>query len=95
MTYEARYDRERLGTLLGRVLYVMRSKRWLTLEELRERCNRGSEAGISARIRELRHMGFEVDRRRRGAEVRGLFEYRLVKGRFRTLDRALRTFGPL
>jgi biotin operon repressor len=85
MTFEARHDRERLAHLLGLVLDALRTGAWLTLEEIRTRCGCGSEAGISARIRELRTLGFTVDRRRRHAPTRGLFEYRLVGGQFRTL----------
>jgi len=86
LSYEPRYDRERLGHLLGCVLDALRTGAWLTLAEMRERTGCGSEAGISARVRELRKMGFVIDRRRRApAPERGLFEYRLVGGQFRTL----------
>lgn len=85
LSYEARHDKIRLDTLLGLVLEALRTGAWLTLSELRERTGRGSEAGISARIRDLRKFGFTVSRRRRGEAKRGLFEYRLVGGQFRTI----------
>lgn len=87
LTYEAKHDRKRLGRLLGLVLKAMRSRKWLTLGEIHGRTQYGSEAGISARVRELRKMGFGISRRRRPSveASRGLFEYRLDSGRFRTI----------
>jgi biotin operon repressor len=87
LTYEPQLDRERLAFLLGAVLDQLRTGAWRTLEELRERIGKGSEAGISARIRELRTMGFVIERRRRPgvAKARALFEYRLLGGQFRTI----------
>ena len=87
LSFEPRYDKIRLGTLLADTLDAMRTGAWLTLPELAQRIGHGSEAGISARIRELRTLGFWIDRRRRPtvAKERGLFEYRLANGRFRTL----------
>jgi biotin operon repressor len=88
LAFEARHDRERLSTLLESVLNTMRTGRWWTLRELQETVGH-SEAGISARIRELRKMGWTMDRRRRPSveASRGLFEYKLADGRFRTLER--------
>lgn len=88
-SFEPRHDRERISTLLGLVLDRMRTGTWLTLGELHAYVGH-SEAGISARIRELRTLGFEIDRRRRPTveASRGLFEYRLVHGKFRTLEAA-------
>jgi hypothetical protein len=53
---------------------------WRTLEEIRSRVG-GSEAAISARLRDLRKDKFGghiVESRRRGDGSRGLWEYRLV-----------------
>lgn len=87
LPFEARHDKVRLGTLLADTLDALRSGAWLTLPELAQRIGHGSEAGISARLRELRKIGFRIDRRRRMtvAPERGLFEYRLGDGRFRML----------
>ena len=86
LTYEARHDRERLSKLLAAVLDTMRTGRWWTLGELQDKLGH-TETGISARIRELRGMGFTVELRRRPGipPNRGLFEYRLADGRFRTI----------
>jgi hypothetical protein len=90
LTYEPALDRERLSRLLGAVLQALRSGAWLTLAEIRERAQHGSEAGISARIRELRDCGFVIERRRRGNPARGWWEYRMTGGRFRVLPSDLR-----
>jgi len=65
--------------LLDRVRDLMRDGRWRTLAEIVELCG-GSEAGVSARLRDLRkpqHGGRRVERRRRGEPRLGLWEYRL------------------
>jgi hypothetical protein len=87
LTYEPHLDRERLAFLLGAVLDQLRTGCWCTLGELQVRIGKGSEAGISARLRELRKLGFVVERRRRPhvPGERGLFEYRLQGGQFRTI----------
>ncbi len=78
-------DVARVATLLQAVLKVMRRGEWLTLAELQNACEglgvHGSEAGLSARLRDLRkpqHGGLTVERRRRGEPAHGLFEYRLM-----------------
>lgn len=80
-TYTGALDGARLTTLLARVLEALSDGSWWTLGELKERCG-GSEAGISARIREARtpQAGrHTIERRRRGVPKRGLWEYRLVR----------------
>lgn len=77
-TYEAHLDRQRLGTLLDLVERLMSDSQWRTLGEIHAAIQRGSEAGISARLRDLRKQGRTVDRRRRGNPTAGLFEYRLL-----------------
>lgn len=78
-------DAPRLSTLLATVRAVMESGDWLTLSEIALSCLargvHGSEAGISARLRDFRkaaHGSRRVDRRRRGEPSNGLWEYRLL-----------------
>ena len=78
VTYDPVEDGERLGTQMRRVFRALRAGGWWTLHQLRERCG-GSEAGISARIRDLRKLKFGshvVDRRRCKG---GLWKYRLIE----------------
>ena len=77
-TYNRRLDHTRLSTLLERVHAVMSDGKWHRLSELTGRCG-GSEASVSARIRDLRKEkfgGFEVERKCLDG---GLWLYRLVK----------------
>ena len=78
-TYEPELDKVRLTGQLKAVYSAMSDGEWWTLNCLRLVLNRGSEAGISARIRDLRKEkfgGFEVQRKR----DKGTFWYRLVVG---------------
>lgn len=80
-TYTGALDGDRLTTLLARVIAALGPHDWLTLGELKARCG-GSEAGISARIREARTRAggsHVIERRRRGNPKAGLWEYRRVK----------------
>jgi hypothetical protein len=80
-SYVAEHDQVRLSGLLARVFYELSNGRWYTLRELQEQCG-GSEAGISARIRDLRKTrfgGYTIERRRRGDPSSGLHEYRMAK----------------
>ena len=75
-TYDPALDEDRLRTLLGRVYQYLRYGGWVTLHEVAECCG-GSEAGVSARIRDLRKAkfgGYTIARRRVDG---GLFEYRM------------------
>lgn len=75
-TYEPDKDLSRLKTQLWRVMAVMADGRWHTLHDLAERAE-GSEASVSARLRDLRKPrfgGWEVERMRVDG---GLFAYRL------------------
>lgn len=69
-------DKPRLETLLDLVSFALDDGEWWTLFGIRNFIGRGSEAGISARIRELRGMGHKIERRRRGDPKLGLWEYR-------------------
>jgi hypothetical protein len=69
-------DRERLNSQLWRVYRLMRDGQWRTLAEV-ARSVGGSEAGVSARLRDLRKERFggnQVERRRVAG---GLWEYRM------------------
>jgi len=80
-TIDPLHDDERLGTLLRAVFRCMSDSQWRTLSEIYLSVGRGSEASISARLRDFRKSkfgGHEVERRRRGPAAAGLWEYRLV-----------------
>jgi hypothetical protein len=70
-------DKKRIKTLRDRVRNLMEDGSWRTLGEIKTAVG-GSEAGISARLRDLRKapLNLTVDKRRRNA--RGLWEYQLV-----------------
>ena len=79
-TFEPEHDRARLSGQLGRVRSLMRDGAWRTLAEIVAVVG-GSEAGVSARLRDFRKRQFgshEVERRRRGDAADGLYEYRLI-----------------
>lgn len=79
LTFE---DRQRLAKQTEAVWSVMQDHVWRTFGEiqnlivLRLRVH-ASEASISARLRELRGKGHQVDRRHREGSPRGVFEYRV------------------
>lgn len=76
-TYEPRLDLIRLNTQLGRVKHLMIDGRWRTLRSIAAQTG-GSEASVSARLRDLRkprNGGYNVERRR---VADGLFEYRIA-----------------
>ena len=80
LTFIGGWDSERLTGQWKAVYDVMQSGKWYTLGEIRERIGGGSEAGISARLRDFRKIkfgGHKVYRRRRGEASKGLHEYRL------------------
>ena len=75
-TYQPEIDQQRLSSQLERVKALMLDGQWRGLAELAE-CVGGSEAGVSARIRDLRKLRFgawTIERRRVDG---GYFEYRL------------------
>jgi hypothetical protein len=76
-TYVPALDQERLTSQLERVKLLMQDGRWRTLGELQSIAG-GTEASVSARLRDLRksrHGSHTVNRRRVAG---GLFEYQLV-----------------
>ena len=81
-TFDQQHDGTRLGTLLESVRKLMADSEWRTLSEIRETIGRGSEASLSARLRDLRKPkfgGLTVERRRRGDPSLGLWEYRIAQ----------------
>lgn len=77
-TYEPALDGVRLGSQLQRVAALMADGRWRTLAEIAGTAD-GSEAGVSARLRDMRKTrfgGHTVERRRRGG-TGGTWEYHL------------------
>lgn len=80
-TVVAAMDRERLMGQLAYVLALMIDGKWRTLSEIAG--DRYSQAGVSARLRDLRKSkwgSYTVDRRRCGTDKSGLFQYRVTKG---------------
>jgi len=76
--YDPALDDERLTKQLGRVWAAMQCEDWFTLRELARQTG-DPEASISAQLRHLRKPrfgGYTIDKRRRGGETQGLFEYR-------------------
>ena len=76
-TYEPAHDSERLSSQLRRVFELMRDGQWRSLRDIAEAVG-GSEAGVSARLRDMRkprNGKHEVQRRRVAG---GVFEYKLV-----------------
>ena len=80
--YDPKLDRRRLTGQIKRVFDLMRDQRWRTLTEISARTGDG-EASISAQLRHLRKDRFGahiVNKRRRGNESSGLWEYQLIIG---------------
>lgn len=80
LTYDTEKDEKRLTGQMGAVFDCMSDSKWRTLAEIISVIGKGSEAGVSARLRDLRKEkwgGHTVLRRRRGESSKGLFEYRL------------------
>lgn len=77
-TYDPALDKNRLKTLLGRVFDFMGDYRWHTLGEIQRSCG-GSEAGVSARLRDLRKARFGSYTVHRKRVDEGLWVYQLKK----------------
>lgn len=78
--YEPELDHDRLRGQILRIFELMKDERWRTLEEI-ERDTGDPQASVSAQLRHLRKKRFGghiVEKRRRGEDTRGLWEYRLV-----------------
>ena len=76
-TFDPALDGLRLAKQSSAVHDHMRDGAWRTLAEI-SAATGAPEASASARLRDLRRMGFTVDRRRRGDLARGLHEYRVL-----------------
>lgn len=76
-TYDHAKDGQRLASQLERVRYAMQDGQWHTLRELADRCG-GSEASISARLRDLRKARFGAMDVQRERVAGGLWRYRLA-----------------
>lgn len=76
-TYDSALDAERLSSQLGRVYAVMRDGEWHGLSELSARCG-GSEASVSARLRDLRKPKFGSHAILRQRVDAGLWMYWMV-----------------
>lgn len=77
-TYEAEHDHKRLRGQLERVFVLMQDARWRTLAQISGEIG-GSEASISARLRDLRkeqYGGHGIERERVSG---GLFRYRMTR----------------
>lgn len=80
VTYEAEHDRKRLTGLALRVFTLMSDGSWRTLSQIRDVVG-GSEAGISARLRDFRKPrfgGHTVERERQENPAWGLYRYQLI-----------------
>lgn len=76
-TFEPKLDGARLGGQAERVFALMQDGAWRTLRQIADHVH-GSEAGVSARLRDLRKEKFgayDVQKRRR---TDSLWEYRLI-----------------
>jgi hypothetical protein len=83
ITYDPELDGMRLGTQLYRVAKLMGDGKWRTLRAIQDAVG-GSEASVSARLRDLRKERFgahTVERRRKHDPSSGCWEYRLVAKR--------------
>ena len=82
-TYEPEHDWQRLNTALSRVFGVLSDGKWYTLSEI-ARVAQTSEAGASARIRDLRKEKFGsydvLSSRDTNRPKSGLWHYRLDRG---------------
>lgn len=74
-TYLKTRDQARLASMLHRVQAVMEDRDWHTLGEL-ARISGGSEAAVSARLRDLRKPRFGGHTVERRYVAHGLWEYR-------------------
>lgn len=78
--FVAELDQKRLRGQIERIYRLLQDGEWRTLGEI-EAATGDPQASISAQIRHLRKRRFgshAIEKRRRGDETRGLWEYRLV-----------------
>jgi len=77
-TYDPARDKDRLKKLLGRVFDFMSDYEWHTLRDIQINCG-GTEASVSARLRDLRKPRFGAYLVERKRLQGGLWKYRLGK----------------
>lgn len=77
-TFDATLDGPRLTGAMERVRKVMADHQWHTLAEVAERA-KCSEAGASARVRDLRKTKFGAYTVHRRRVAGGLWEYRMAR----------------
>lgn len=75
-TYEPSKDCERLKGQLARVFDLMSDGKWRTLAEIKSEAG-GSEASVSARLRDLRKPKYGSRQVEAKRVAQGLFQYRL------------------
>lgn len=80
-TVDSDLDAARLRTQLGRVITYMAFGHWRTLHEIAIAVAPATEPSVSARLRDMRKLGWIVDRRRRGDPKKGLHEYRCERAK--------------
>lgn len=84
-TFDASRDGQRLSEQLQHVLAYMRQHEWVTLRELelamREAGVHASNAGVSARLRDLRKRRFGAYTIERQYIANGLWQYRLAEAK--------------
>lgn len=76
-TFDEERDGERIASQLDRVWLEISDGKWHTLAELATTCG-GTEASVSARIRDFRKPKFGGHTIAREYVARGLWKYRLV-----------------
>ena len=76
-TYEAEHDESRLTGQMRAVYEYLRGHEWVTLQEL-SLATGGSEAGVSARLRDLRKARWGANTIERQRHEGGFFAYRLL-----------------
>jgi hypothetical protein len=77
-TYDAARDHDRLTGQLLAVFEAMKDGKWRSLSDIKARIGKGSEAAISARLRDLRKGRFGCHTVERVNEGAGLWLYQLV-----------------
>jgi hypothetical protein len=76
-TYETKRDHKRLSGQLWHVFNVMKDGQWKTLGRIAAQVE-GTEAAISARLRDLRKSKYGTHKVERRHVIGGLYEYRLI-----------------
>ena len=80
ITYEPKRDYTRLKSQIGRVFELMKDGQWRTLEQIANTVG-GTEAAVSARLRDHRKEKYGSHTVERWNVGNGLYRYRLVLNR--------------